>query len=121
VAGRPVLSEQHVEDEIPVPSFLAPSGPAFLLRVDGDSMEGTGILDGDFVVVSETRDPREDDIAAVTVEGETTLKRLERQGPTWVLAPENPRYAPVKIDTEDVVVHGVVTGLLRSLEGRGPV
>lgn len=121
VAGRPVLSEQYVDEEVPVPSFLAPSGPAFLLRVDGDSMEGAGILDGDFVVVKETREPREGEIAAVTVEGETTLKRLVRKGRTWVLAPENPRFRSMEVGTEAVVVHGVVTGLLRSLEGREPV
>lgn len=104
-----------------MPSFLVPPGLAFLLRVDGDSMEGAGILDGDIVVVRQTREPRVGDIAAVTVEGETTLKRLERMGRTWMLAPENPRYPRLEVETEDVVVHGVVTGLLRSLEGRGPV
>jgi repressor LexA len=121
VAGKPVPSEQHVDEEVAVPSFLAPPGVAFLLRVNGDSMEGAGILDGDLVVVRQTPEPKEGEIAAVTVDGETTLKRLVRKGRLWMLVPANPRYRAVEVGTGEAVVHGVVTGLLRSLDGRGPV
>lgn len=121
VAGHPVLSEQHIDEEVAVPSFLVPRGVAFLLRVNGDSMKDAGILDGDIVVVRQTPEPKEGDIAAVTVSGETTLKRLVRRGRTWVLAPANRRYRFVEIETEDVVVHGVATGLLRCLDRRGPL
>lgn len=120
VAGRPVLSQENIEKEVAVPSFLVPRATPFLLRVHGDSMEAAGILDGDYVVVMQTSDPREGDIAAVTVDGETTLKRLARSGRTWTLVAENPRYKPIEIRTEDVTVHGVVTGLIRSLDGRNP-
>lgn len=119
VAGRPEISEEHAQEEIAVPAFLAPSGPAFLLVVHGDSMRDVGILDGDVVVVRVTPEPRNGEIAAVTVDGETTLKRLVRRGRTWVLMPENPSYQPIEIRTGDAVIHGVATGLLRSLQAQG--
>jgi repressor LexA len=122
VAGRPVVSEECVEAEIPVPAFLVPSGDGFLLRVSGDSMEGAGILDGDLVVIRQTEEPSPGDIVAATVSGETTLKRLKKQRGTWVLAAENPRYGLIPIDTEDAKIHGVVVGVLRALRGsRGPL
>lgn len=121
VAGRPILSEQNVEGEVLVPSFLVPPGVAFLLRVVGDSMEGAGILDGDFVIVRQILEPQEGEIIAVTLEGETTLKRLMRGEVGWVLAPANTHYASIEINIVDVHVHGVVTGLLRSFDQRGPL
>lgn len=117
VAGRPVISEEYVEAEISVPTFLVPSGEGFLLRVSGDSMEGASILDGDLVVIRQTGEPTPGEIVAATVSGETTLKRLERGRRTWVLAAENPRYGPIPIDTEDITIHGVVVGVLRALRG----
>lgn len=117
VAGQPVVSDEVVDDEIAVPSFLAPAGNGFVLRVSGDSMEGAGILDGDLVVVREAGEPRSGDIVAATVSGETTLKRLERGDRGWILAPDNPRYKNIIINTEDVTIHGVVIAVLRSLRG----
>jgi repressor LexA len=122
VAGEPVISEECVEAEILVPTFLVPSGDAFLLRVSGDSMEGAGILEGDIVVIRRTEEPSAGDIVVATVSGETTLKRLERWRRAWVLAAENPRYGPIPIDTEDTTIHGVVVGVLRTLRGSiGPL
>jgi repressor LexA len=118
VAGRPEVIEEDTEEEVSIPAFLAPSGPAFLLVIHGDSMRDAGILDGDVVVVRATPEPMDGEIAAVTVDGETTLKRLLRKGRTWVLMPENPNYQPIEIRTSDAVIHGVATGLLRSLEGQ---
>ncbi len=118
VAGHPVPAEEHVERRVPVPHFLAPREGAFLLRVRGDSMQGASILDGDLVVVVPNPDPTPGFVVAVTIAGETTLKRLESVDQRFRLVAENPAYEPIEVDTEDVVVHGVVTGLLRTL-GRG--
>lgn len=117
VAGQPVVSYEVVDEEIAVPSFLAPTGDGFLLRVSGDSMEGAGILDGDIVVVHETGEPRPGEIVAATISGETTLKRLERHGQAWILAPENPMYKAIEINTENIKIHGVVIAVLRALHG----
>jgi SOS regulatory protein LexA len=118
VAGHPVVAEQFIEEEIPVPAFLATTERSFLLRVRGDSMEGAGILDDDLVVVRQSNQPKPGDIVVVTLDGETTLKRFVRDGGSWLLAPENPKYKPIRIRTTDLAIHGVVTGLIRSLHSR---
>jgi repressor LexA len=119
VAGHPVVSEECTDKEIAVPSFMTPAGSAFLLRVRGDSMEGAGIIDGDIVVVRQTSQPSEHDIVVVTVDGETTLKRLARIRGSWFLAPDNPKYAAIRLATDQSVVHGVVTGVMRSMNRDG--
>lgn len=118
-AGHPVVSEEEVGGEVPVPAFMMPHGSGFLLCVKGDSMDGAGILDGDFVVVRKTKKASEGEVVVITLDGETTLKRLIRSRGRWYLAPENPKYRPIELATEDVVVHGVVTGVMRSLPGTG--
>lgn len=117
IAGTPVLAEHNVEGEVAVPCYLLPRGLTFALRVTGDSMEEAGILDGDIVVVRETKSPRPGQVVAATVHGETTLKKLEHAGNRWVLVPQNPKYKPISVDDEHALIHGVVTALLRSYEG----
>lgn len=115
VAGQPVVSEERTEDKISIPAFLAPSDNCFLLRVRGDSMEGAGIHEGDIVVVKQTSQPCEGNIVVVTVEGETTIKKLVRMRGFWFLVPENSKYAAIKVSGEHAIIHGVVTGLIRSI------
>lgn len=118
-AGIPVLVEHVVADSVPVPEGMVRRPDSFLLRVCGDSMERAGILDGDLVVVAPDPEPPPGNIVAVTLDGQTTLKRLERTEGGWMLVAENPRYTPIPIETPDACVHGVVTGVLRVLDG-GP-
>src|SRR4029078_1432641 len=47
-AGVPLLAQENIEDMIHLPKDWAPAG-AFLLRIQGKSMEGAHILDGDYV------------------------------------------------------------------------
>lgn len=114
-AGHPVAVEEHNEGHVQVPEFMAAGRDAFVLRVRGDSMQGAGILDGDLVVVAPGPEPLPGAVVAVTLDGETTLKRLERCGKRLRLVPENPAYAPIDVGTEDVIIHGVAVGLLRTL------
>ncbi len=116
-AGLPVQVEQVVADSLPVPEGMVRRADSFLLRVRGDSMEGAGILDGDLVVVAPDPEPPPGSIVAVTLDGETTLKRLERTDDGWMLVAENPHYGPIPIETPGACVHGVVTGVLRVLDG----
>ena len=51
-AGPPVLADDRVEEHLDLAADGLPSGPGlFLLRVDGESMTGDGIGDGELVVV----------------------------------------------------------------------
>lgn len=113
VAGHPISAEQLSEEDVNVPaSWVGPD--TFALRVYGDSMRDAGILDGDIVVVRGTPSAKPGDIVAATIDGATTLKRLtrDRRGRFW-LAPENPAYPAIEIDSPATTIHGVVVGLMR--------
>ena len=49
-AGAPILDEQYVEI-FPLPRQLVGEGTLFLLKVNGDSMTGAAIANGDWVAV----------------------------------------------------------------------
>ncbi len=109
-----MLADQHVDDMIEVPDLLTSSGECFLLRVQGESMIGAGILDGDYVVVRSQEDCDDGDIVAALVDGgEATVKRLRRRQGIVELAPENDAMQPFTADQIDVL--GKVIGVFRRM------
>jgi repressor LexA len=114
VAGIPITAEENVEGFLPIPTSWSGGGEYFALRVFGDSMINAGILEDDHVIIRKQEIANDGDIVAVTVEGETTLKRLKQQDGRTLLVPENSDYQPIDITTASAIVHGVVIGLLRS-------
>jgi repressor LexA len=86
----------------------------FALRIKGDSMEGAGILSGDWAIIDHAREPRSGSIVAAYIDGKSTLKRfLLKQGKLFLKA-ENPRY-PDLIPCEELMVQGVMVGLYRKV------
>jgi repressor LexA len=92
---------------------IKPSARLFALKVRGDSMIGRHILDGDMVVVEHGRQPRNGNMVAALIDGESTLKTfvLERGKP--YLKAENPRY-PKLIPSQELVIQGVVVTVIRN-------
>jgi repressor LexA len=116
-AGAPILAEEHVESTVHVDRSLIPSsGTVFALRVQGDSMIGAGILDGDIVIARQQETADRGDIVVALIDDEATVKRFDH-GPDGVrLLPENPDYAPIEVNGEDGVefrIAGRVVGLMR--------
>lgn len=92
------------------------TGESFLLEVQGDSMTGAGIEDGDNVIVEREESPGNGEIVAALLHGETvTVKRFYREGETVRLKPENAAHKDIVVAGEDVIIQGRVRGLLRSL------
>lgn len=90
----------------------------FYVRVEGDSMQGAGILTGDMAVVDRSLQPRHRDIVIGVVDGEFTLKRFKKDGNLIWLVPENPAYKPIALhDVIDAQIWGVVTHIIRSYRG----
>ncbi len=116
-AGGPLLAEQDVEEQVPVPEPLFGSAD-FLLRVKGDSMVQAGILDGDTLVVRKQSDARNGDIV-VALAGddeaadEATVKTFYREAGRVRLQPENDALEPIYAD--HVQILGKVIGVFRSL------
>ena len=110
-AGGPILAEERVEEVFPLPKTLVGDGTLFLLQVKGDSMLDAAICDGDYVVVRQQPTAENGEIVAAMIDGEATVKTLQRKnGKVWLL-PSNPAYAP--IDGSEATVLGKVTTVLR--------
>ena len=80
------------------------------------SMRDAGILDGDLVAVHRTPDIRSSQIVVARLEDEVTVKRYKQEGTQVWLMPENPEFAPIRIDLTrtPLVIEGVVVGVLRN-------
>ncbi len=83
----------------------------YALKVRGESMIGAHILSGDHVIL-EYREPRNHDIVAALIDGETTLKRYVVNGNRPYLKAENPNF-PDLIPAQELVIQGVMVGLIR--------
>jgi repressor LexA len=119
-AGMPETVDQTPEGRIlinPATLGLRHGVRAFALRVRGDSMIDAHILDGDTAIL-ETREPRNGDVVAALIDGETTLKRYLVQRGAPFLRAENARY-PDLIPARELVVQGVMVGLVRGRRGTG--
>lgn len=115
-AGAPQPADEDTEGFLPVPAAWTATGRFFALRVTGDSMKDAGILEGDHVIVRHQQVATSGEIVVVTVDGETTLKRLVLQRGQALLMPENPAYETIEVRTESTLIHGVVVGLLRAFQ-----
>ena len=110
-AGGPILAEQMIEDVMPLPKSLVGEGTLFMLKVVGDSMVDAAITDGDWVVVRQEQTADNGTIVAALLDGEATVKTLQRRdGHVWLM-PHNPAYSP--IDGDEATVLGVVVSVLR--------
>src|SRR5881409_471522 len=114
-AGAPI--EAMTGDEtIAVPDELLPRrGRSYVLRVRGDSMIDEHIQDGDFVVVQERNQADNGQTVVALVDGSSaTVKKFYREPGGWIrLQPANPEMAPLRLNERDVIVHGVVVGVIR--------
>jgi repressor LexA len=114
-AGEPVLAEQNIVDEMPVPSRFVGPGTNFILTVHGDSMVNVGINDGDYLIVQETHDATNGEIVVALVNDDyetgATVKRFYRESDHIRLQPENDYMDP--IIAYDVTIVGKVKGVFR--------
>ena len=115
-AGTNVLAQENVEELLPLPEDFTGDGQLFMLRVRGESMIDSGILDGDFVVVRQQDEANKGDVVVAGIPGgEATVKTYSRKGSKVVLTPSNPTMEPMVLDPRDVQVYGKVVTVLRRL------
>ncbi len=114
-AGYPIESIPEAEQErVSVPAAMLRTGDHYVLRVAGDSMIDEGILDGDWVVVQQRTQADTGEAVIALVSGEATLKRFHRHDKKRIrLQPANPAMPPLIVPAADVLIQGVVVGLLR--------
>jgi DNA polymerase V len=114
-AGFPSPAQDDMQEPIDLGAWLVEHPAAsYIMRVDGRSMSGVGINDGDLIVVNRAKEPRAGMIVVALVHGDRTLKRLRYvDGRHW-LVPEAEGFTDILVD-EHVQIWGVVVGVARRM------
>lgn len=115
-AGLPIEALMH-QETISVPDEMLPrrGGPNYALRVAGDSMVDEHITDGDFVVVHGRQTAENGEMVIALVNGsEATVKKFYREAGGWIrLQPANAAVPPLRFQENEVLIQGVVVGVIR--------
>ncbi len=109
-AGKPIEAIR-TNETIDIPRDMM--GPnVFALKVVGDSMVDDGIMDGDYVIIEKTSNPRNGDIVVALLDRDNvTLKRFYKENRRIRLQPANSKYKPIY--TKKALVQGRVKGVIR--------
>jgi len=115
-AGDPLWALKDITEYIPIPQELSGSEESFMVKIEGDSMIGDHILNGDYVMVKPQQDASNGDIViALLNQEEVTVKRFYKKDKQITLQPSNSLYKP--IISKDVIILGKVIGILRRFNG----
>jgi repressor LexA len=116
-AGVPLMAEENWEGELPLETSWLGSGTFFALRVQGDSMTGVGIHNGDLALIRKRETAEDGDIVLALLNDEATIKRFRHRGGRVWLKAENPGYKPIRVTkSSDLRILGVIVGLYRSIK-----
>ena len=112
-AGSPILSEENWDGTLAVnQSTLKKNRVYFAVRVQGDSMSGAGIMDGDMAVIEKANIVKNGEIAVAVIDDAFTLKRFYRENTRIKLQSENPDYKPIYC--QNVRIIGRLSQIIRS-------
>jgi DNA polymerase V len=116
-AGFPSPAEDFIDKKLDLNEYLVRNQPAtFLVKVQGTSMENAGILDGDILVVDRSLEPSSGKIVIGVIDGEFTVKRIEKKAGKFFLLPENESFKPIEITPDmDFKIWGIVTFAIHKL------
>ena len=110
--GEPILAEQNIEGYADLPEGVHAD---FALRCKGDSMIPT-FLNGDLVLIRRQPEVENGQIAAVSINGEATLKHVYMRESGLMLVADNPSYEPILAVPESdkqIIIHGLAVGYIR--------
>jgi repressor LexA len=114
-AGQPIEAITD-QETIAVPEdMIGRGGRNYVLRVKGDSMIDEQIRDGDYVIVNSRNTADNGEMVVALVHGDSaTVKKFYRERDGRVrLQPANVSMAPMYFHSHEVLVQGVVVGVIR--------
>lgn len=112
-AGAPIEAIEG-SDAISVPDDFVRRDNTFCLRVKGESMIDEGIRDGDYIIVEGRQTANQGETVVALVDGEATVKKYYREPDGRIrLQPANVSMEPIYANEDNVLVRGVVVGLMR--------
>lgn len=117
-AGAPVPADDLREADIDLNTLLVRRpDTTFMVTVKGESMRDAAILDGDMLLVDSSIEPRHGKIVVAVINGELTVKRLEKSAQGIRLMPENPDFSPIEVPEDaSFFIWGVVTRVIHQVD-----
>tara|TARA_B110000238_G_C16027077_1_gene395730 strand:+ start:129 stop:563 length:435 start_codon:yes stop_codon:yes gene_type:complete len=116
-AGFPSPADDYKETRISLDKELVKNKEAtFYARVDGDSMIGAGLEDGDLLIIDRSVNPENGKIAVCLIDGDFTVKRIKKEKERVYLIPENNKYKAIEIKEEnELIIWGIVIYVIKKL------
>ncbi len=116
-AGFPSPAEDFMDLDLNLQEYLVQHPSAtFCVRVTGDSMQNAGIFSGDVMVVDRALESKNNSIVLAVLDGEFTVKRIQKRAGKLYLKPENKNFSPIEIIEEmNFQVWGVVTHIIHKV------
>ena len=110
-AGYPSPAADYIEKKLDLNEYLIKHKEAtYFIRVEGDSMENNKIYNGDLLIVDRAVDAKMGSIVVVNINGEMTVKILDKIDGKLHLVAGNKKYEPIPVTEEtELLIWGVVT------------
>ena len=120
VAGFPSPAEPYLEPPLDLNELLVKRPAAtYFVRVQGDSMVGAGISDGDLLVVDRSLRPADGDVIIASVDGDFTVKTYHRDKDGIRLEPANQAYPIIRLRAgQELDYFGKVTACIHRFVGK---
>ena len=108
--GTPITAQENIDGYSDLPEGVHAD---FALRCKGDSMSPM-FEDGDLVLIRHQPEVETGQVAAVSINGEATLKHVYQNKNGLLLCANNPKYAPIQTTTDDdIIIYGLAIGYVR--------
>ncbi|RLD60275.1 MAG: LexA family transcriptional regulator [Bacteroidetes bacterium] len=116
-AGFPSPADDYIEEKLDLNKHLIIHPEAtFYVKAKGNSMMNIGIFEGDILIVDRSIQPVNNSIVIAVINGEFTVKRINKSDDKFYLIPENDNFSPIEItESMDFKIWGVVTNAIHKL------
>jgi repressor LexA len=112
-APSPVFDESR--ESFTVDHDFFGGGDILSIRVNGDSMTGDSIADGDIAMIKRQQEANKGDVLALRIDGEITLKRIRLEDDLAHLLPSNPEHPVRQVPARDLEILGKLVGIVRKV------
>lgn len=109
--GLPLFAKQNIADRILVSASLFKGFDMFMMEIPDESMINSGILKGDYVVISRQNVARNGEVVAAIVNGEVVFGKLFKEFQYFKLEPQNRGFTPIYATR--IAILGKIIGVIR--------
>lgn len=114
-AGTFLEQIEDANDYVYINTDITRNRKCFALKVKGNSMEPSGIVEGDTIVISQAEKVYNGDIVVALVDGESAVKIFHKENGRIFLKSSNPNYPTITSDNIEII--GKLIYLVREYKG----